>query len=1070
MFILALGIITAFIALPMHVLGAQADSAPSGRITVTLNMNLAGGTVEYTAADGTKIRAVPADGGYSINSQETASAFPGGFEYSTQTAAGNGTLAVSASEGYRILSAAVMKNGSAESRNVQEGAAQFETSVNADADIVLLVSFVKPGEQAEDLTNGVISTAPPTEDASAENSPSSPAEEAASESGPSSPAEEAASESGPSSPAEEAASESGPSSPAEEAASESGHSNPAEEAAAENSPSTPAEEASAESTSSSPAEAAAAESTSSESKEETASGARSADPAKESSNTSAVEDKAIAVAIEDLIGESFAIQDNVNTEGGSELEYGITGTVEGAGGVTNATVKTAHKTMKGENGAASRNIYCASFKKGFGAGAYDKISDGQWEANRLFSQIAYAIRHGATYSGETADAKYSAGSPEEDYYITQVAIWGLVYRDDTGCADALNLSGVDIDSLKGSTPTAEVLIPKIKALYADTIAASGNTSDGRIPVDYAVKEPKSIKLTPETIDGKEYYVSKLYTIVENVNGEFYTENGTFKAEAAEGAPDGTEIIQKNTTDKQEDGYGGTYSFYIRVPAENIHGTGKIDVNITVPAMDRYVALFKPTSGNGQEVFIWAGGALREQKLHAQATYDIPAGKIKIAKSSADPKVTDGNTYYSLKGAVYGIYSDKEYTKKIAELKTGENGTTSETECASGTVYIKEETAPQGYRLDPVVKEVKVSSGKTTTVKLTDEPVRIEISTTAKDQSTGTSAGAAGDAVIVDTVRYKGLIPGQTYTVTGVLVDKNTGNALTYNKASSASETGAEGEKSSSGDTNEVTAQTEFTAQSEEGTVEVTFSFDTSKLSSEIAGTDTVVFESLYHKNRLIAEHRDLEDEEQTIHWAGMKTTASGKDGETKEIEETSSVTIVDTIEYSGLIPGTKYTIVGTVMEKDSGKALKAGGKEVVVTQDLAPEKSSGTTAMRFTFDASGLSGKELVVFEKLLLKDKEILLHADLSDAGQTVKITPKEESPKESTTRSSSNSVSYSNSSSNSDSSSSASAGADGAARTGSVATGDTSGPMVVAFILMAVIAMTGIVVAAAKHREVTD
>ena len=60
------------------------------------------------------------------------------------------------------------------------------------------------------------------------------------------------------------------------------------------------------------------------------------------------------------------------------------------------------------------------------------------------------------------------------------------------------------------------------------------------------------------------------------------------------------------------------------------------------------------------------------------------------------------------------------------------------------------------------------------------------------------------------------------------------------------------------------------------------------------------------------------------------------------------------------------------------------------------DKSEGTVEVTFTFDATALSGHDVVVFEKLYVstgdkdnkKEVELTNHEDLNDDGQTVKIT----------------------------------------------------------------------------------
>ena len=56
----------------------------------------------------------------------------------------------------------------------------------------------------------------------------------------------------------------------------------------------------------------------------------------------------------------------------------------------------------------------------------------------------------------------------------------------------------------------------------------------------------------------------------------------------------------------------------------------------------------------------------------------------------------------------------------------------------------------------------------------------------------------------------------------------------------------------------VTAEKTFTAESENGTVDLSFTFD----GSVLAGETLVVFENLYYNGVSVAVHKDLEDENQ----------------------------------------------------------------------------------------------------------------------------------------------------------------------------------------------------------------
>ena len=113
------------------------------------------------------------------------------------------------------------------------------------------------------------------------------------------------------------------------------------------------------------------------------------------------------------------------------------------------------------------------------------------------------------------------------------------------------------------------------------------------------------------------------------------------------------------------------------------------------------------SGEGQELGqFWA-------KLNV--------GNAKLQKTSSNTSITDGNGNYSVAGATYGVFSDKDCTKQLATLTTDENGNTDVVEVKAGTVYIKELSAPAGYKVDKTVYSLKVEAGKTATLKVSDIP-------------------------------------------------------------------------------------------------------------------------------------------------------------------------------------------------------------------------------------------------------------------------------------------------------------------------------------------------------------
>lgn len=116
-------------------------------------------------------------------------------------------------------------------------------------------------------------------------------------------------------------------------------------------------------------------------------------------------------------------------------------------------------------------------------------------------------------------------------------------------------------------------------------------------------------------------------------------------------------------------------------------------------------------------------------------------------------------------------------------------------------------------------------------------------------------------------------------------------------------------------------------------------------------------------------------------------TQATVDGE-KEICATEVFTLTDTVSYSHLIPGKEYVLVGTLMDKSTGKAFIENGNAVTAETVFTPETPNGTVTVTFTFDARFIrENTSLVVFETLYKDGKELAVHADINDNGQTVKV-----------------------------------------------------------------------------------
>ena len=111
-------------------------------------------------------------------------------------------------------------------------------------------------------------------------------------------------------------------------------------------------------------------------------------------------------------------------------------------------------------------------------------------------------------------------------------------------------------------------------------------------------------------------------------------------------------------------------------------------------------------------------------------------------------------------------------------------------------------------------------------------------------------------------------------------------------------------------------------------------------------------------------------------------------GGDKEVCATEVFTLTDTVSYSHLIPGKEYVLKGTLMDKNTGKVFTENDKAVTAETVFTPETPNGTVTVTFTFDARLIrENTSLVVFETLYKDGKELAVHADINDNGQTVKV-----------------------------------------------------------------------------------
>ena len=555
----------------------------------------------------------------------------------------------------------------------------------------------------------------------------------------------------------------------------------------------------------------------------------------------------------------------------------------------------------------------------------------------------------------------------------------------------------------GSAATAKDALPFGHYRVDETTAPSGYLNSGKISVEFDITEQgKIVELTAKDNSISNQVIRGDLEFVKIADGsQNRLANVPFKITSKTTGESHVIVTDAN-------GYASTSSKWNKHTANTNRGESSED--------GIWFGTSKPDDSKG--ALIYDTYTLAEQRCDSNKGMDLLTFEVKVYKDSVliqvgtltDDAIEIGTTALDAKTGTHMSQPAKEVTiEDVVEYEGLKKGQKYK---LTGTLMDKKTGEPILVDEKPVISETEFTAKKSSgSVKVTftfdasslkgktvvvfeslaykDKEVAVhtdiadegqtiyfpEIKTTATDAASGTHyAKPEKELTLTDLVEYKNLIPGKEYKLTGTLMD-------------------AETEKPFDVDGKAVTAETSFTPEEANGSVELSFTFDASALS----GKTLVAFETMTFEDHEVAVHADIKDANQTIYFPEIKTTAKdGSDGD-QDVSASKEATIVDTVTYHGLMPGSEYKVIGTLMNKETGEALLKDGKPVTAQAEFKAEKAGGSVEVTFTFDASALAGQDVVVFEKLYYTDgkteHEIASHEDLKDEGQTVHMT---ELPKE--------------------------------------------------------------------------
>lgn len=328
---------------------------------------------------------------------------------------------------------------------------------------------------------------------------------------------------------------------------------------------------------------------------------------------------------------------------------------------------------------------------------------------------------------------------------------------------------------------------------------------------------------------------------------------------------------------------------------------------------------------------------------------------RLAKANVEVFKYDTTTNFDKKTAIAGVEFDlykKDETGKatfVGTFKTDVDGKIKVNDLLVGDYWFKEVNPLAGYQaLDKDVPFTVTVEKDGTVIALEVENKRIppKIGTTAMGKFTNQQkVNPLSRVTITDAVKYSNLIVGKTYTVNGVLMDKEA--SIQAGKDVPLLVNGKE-----------VTASKVFVAENPDGTIALDFVFDASAL----AGKETVVFENVYRDGRLVASHTDIHDKGQTIRIVNptIHTKATGQNGE-KQLQALPNQKVKEWVQLNDLIVGQMYKLLVQGYITPDGVKLDGTSAEKIFKAD----KETLEFLFEFLVDGSKLEGKGLSFAEWL---------------------------------------------------------------------------------------------------------
>lgn len=650
--------------------------------------------------------------------------------------------------------------------------------------------------------------------------------------------------------------------------------------------------------------------------------------------------------------------------------------------VTSLTTGESHIAVTDENGYFSSASSWNAHDGNTNANDWALTADGTIDSSKLNASAGFWFGNNTvldiprnTTTGDAIKADNSLGAmPFDTYSVEELRCTANEGYALVNTTVTVSRNGASIDFGTLDDPEPEIHTTAYDASDSDHYIGVGTVKvSDKVEYSHLVAG-KSYTVTGELRDAETDDVLK-------VNGKTVTASQTFTAEKSNGSV---------TVDFSFDSYGLAGKTLVVYETLTDASGSKLAEHKDKDDVSQQVTVLKPEIGttatdkaDGDKNVVSEPEAtitdtVRYVNLTPGKTYKV-TGTLYEKVKGKDGKVTEKK--FTVNGK--DVTAETEFT---AEKSSGEVEVTFTFDASAikdGTELVAFETVSSDGHEICAHADIE-DEGQTVTV------TKPEVGTTATDGFDGDKNVVADtDATVTDTVHYKNLTPGQTYKVTGTLYQKVTDKDGKVTK------------KKLTVDGKDVTAETEFTAETSDGDATVTFKFDASGIKDK---TPLVAFESLSYKDKELCAHADIEDEDQTVtvNQPSVVTTATDKlDGDKTVIADAES-SVTDEVAYDHVLTGKSYTMAGILMDAKTGLPVLTGEGAKKFTEDDLVKFTTGlldVLGFKSDSDEDGIDWSAVKSLPTASIDLSKVTAYAEVNKellsclVYQTAEFTPEKES-----------------------------------------------------------------------------